>query len=125
MASQWRIHDLLKEKGVRLTRCSVSVLIHAHVQAASRCSVQCATYGIRRHMLTVHGMPKEELDVATVANKRHQLPCNYWTQIYESQVSVVPKDSVVAAAPVTTTATPVSIAPTTAPPADTPGGDAL
>ena len=31
---------------------------------------------MRRHMITVHGMSKEEVD--NITNKRRQLPRNFW-----------------------------------------------
>ena len=77
-------------------------------------------YTLRRHMVSKHGMSREEVDMVT--NKGYRLPRNYWTPVYNSQVSVVPKESDVAAASPATT---VSTAPTTARPAGSPHGDVL
>ena len=71
-----------------------------------------------------HGMSKQEVDIAT--NTRQHLSRSYWTTICGGQVPVVTTASdVVVATPGTTTSTTVSTAQTTAPPADTPSGDAL
>ena len=74
-------------------------------------------------MTSQHGMSREEVD--TVTNKGYRLPRNYWSQSYGDQMPVIQESGLVVAAPVTTTAIPMSTAPTAAPPADLPGGDAL
>ena len=68
-------------------------------------------------------MSKEE--VATITKKRYQRPRNYWEQVIGQVPVVLQERDVVATASVATTATTVSTAHTTAPPADSPGGDAL
>ena len=74
-------------------------------------------------MMKQHGMSREQVD--SVTNKRHQRPYNYRPAIYGVQAPVAQESDVLVATPVTTAVTTVSAAPTTAPPADTPGGDAL
>ena len=48
---------------------------------------------LRRHMVSKHGMSKEEVDRRT--NKRHQMPrgpCNYWAHMPPGQTVTVLSD---------------------------------
>lgn len=47
---------------------------------------------LRRHMVTNHGMSKEEVD--RITNKRPQVPRNYWTLKYGGQNPAVPSEPV-------------------------------
>ena len=55
-----------------------------------------AMRNLRRHMVTNHGMSKEEVD--RITNKRPQVPRNYWTLKYGGQSPAVPNEPVISTA---------------------------